>query len=188
LVKQLPHCWPRSQRITCVNNLKQIGLSLKQWSLDAQDKFPFQVSTNAAGTRELCATGPDGFDSNSAMHFLVLSNELNTPLILLCPKDTARRAAADFQRLKPENVTYRLRSSPDVTDTNPGAIIAVCPLDGNTLKCDGTVIGEKPQPDPFWKPFVDLFNYDANVRRNTIVILYVAVTGLALVSLGIRLK
>src|ERR1700690_2770460 len=71
-----PGDWPRAHHMYCVNNLKQIGLSFRTWALDNDGKFPFNVSTNAGGTMEFCATGADGFDSNAAVHFQVMSNEL----------------------------------------------------------------------------------------------------------------
>ena len=45
-------------------------------------------------------TGADTF-----RHFQVMSNELSTPKILVCPADT-RVAAANFVRLKNQNVSY----------------------------------------------------------------------------------
>jgi len=129
----------RAQQINCVNNLKQIGLSFRQWALDNGDQYPFNLSTNDGGTRELCAIGGDGFDHNAAFHLLVMSNELSTPRILVCPQDRSKKAAADFSRLRPDNVTYQLHSGPEVNETNQAAVMMVCPVEGNTLKCDGTV-------------------------------------------------
>src|ERR1017187_9579944 len=79
----VPRDCPKAQRITCVNNLKQIGLSFRIWALDNDGHFPFNVSTNSGGTMEFCAMGPDGFDRNAALHFQVMSNELSTPLLLV---------------------------------------------------------------------------------------------------------
>jgi hypothetical protein len=127
------------QAINCINNLKQIGLAFKTWSLDNGDRFPFNVSTNEGGTFEICSPGPDGFDRSAVWHFMTLSNELSTPVILVCPKDLSKRPAADFRGLQPGNVTYLLRSGPAMNDTNSGQILIECPIDGNALYCDGTV-------------------------------------------------
>ncbi len=88
---------------------------------------------------ELRAIGPDGFDTNSYLHFMVLSNYLSVTSRLVCPGDTARDAATNFASLRPENVTYRLRTGDTVTEDHPEEVLAVCPIDGNTLYCDGSV-------------------------------------------------
>ncbi len=57
------------------------------------------VPTAKGGTMEF-VTGADTFH-----HFQVMSNELSTPKILICPQDT-RTAADNFVRLKNQNVSY----------------------------------------------------------------------------------
>jgi len=89
----------KAQRINCVNNLKQAGLAFRLWSGDQTDRFPMEVSTNRGGTAEF-DTGADTFRP-----FQVMSNELSTPKILVCPADI-RTAAAEFVRLKNQNVSY----------------------------------------------------------------------------------
>src|SRR5437660_5691311 len=84
------HDWPRAQRINCVNNLQQIGIAFRTWALDNADKYPCNVSTNAGGVMQVCATGPDGFENHPAATFQVMSNELSTPLILVCPHDKSK--------------------------------------------------------------------------------------------------
>src|SRR6266508_2242932 len=62
-------------KISCVNNLKQIGLAFRQWALDNNDRFPFNVPANEGGTMEFCIVDDDGFDRSAALHFQVMSNE-----------------------------------------------------------------------------------------------------------------
>jgi hypothetical protein len=130
------------QKITCVNNLKQIGLAIRIWAGDHGDKFPFNTSTNAGGTLELCERDKDGFDRNAYRHFQVLAGDegLRVPSLLICPQDESKKVATDWASLRPENVTYRLRSGTNVSEANPHEILAVCPIDGNILYCDGSVI------------------------------------------------
>jgi hypothetical protein len=131
----------KAQKISCINNLKQIGLAFRIWEGDHGDQYPFNISTNAGGTLELCALGKDGFDRNTFLHFKAMRGDdyLRAPLLLVCPQDRSKKAATNWASLGPENVTYRLRSGKNVSDANPHAILAVCPVDGNILYCDGTV-------------------------------------------------
>jgi prepilin-type processing-associated H-X9-DG protein len=72
----------RGSRINCINNLKQISLSHRIWAGDNNDQFPFQISVTNGGAMELAEQG------SAYAVFLVMSNELNTPKILLCPKES----------------------------------------------------------------------------------------------------
>ncbi|MDB6018689.1 MAG: hypothetical protein JWR19_3178 [Pedosphaera sp.] len=135
----LPTDYPRTVRVNCVNNMKQIGLSFRIWSGDHNDRYPFNLGVLEGGTRESRDAGGDGFDRNSAEHFRILSNELFTPKLLVCPLDTSKQAAVDFGSLGPGNVSYQLQSGPDRDETNPAAVLAICPVHGNILFCDGSV-------------------------------------------------
>jgi len=139
LTEHSRHDWPRAQRINCVNNLKQIGVAFRTWALDNADRYPCNVPTNAGGVMEVCAIAGDGFDSNPAATFQVMSNELSTPLILVCPHDKSKAPATNFPTLTSSNITYRLRSGPEIRDSNPTNTLGVCPICGNVLLCDGSV-------------------------------------------------
>ncbi len=76
------------QRISCVNNLKQVGLAYRIWSGDNNGKYPMEIPVTNGGARELMNT-PDAWKT-----FQVMSNELSTPKILCCPQDSQRAAAA----------------------------------------------------------------------------------------------
>lgn len=123
----------------CRRHLREVGLAFKIWALDHNDQYPFNVSTNSGGTRELCATGPDGFDRNALAHFQIISNELSTPGFLVCPKDSGKRAADDFANLSEANISYRLRTGTNINAENPQEVMAVCPIHGYELFCDGNV-------------------------------------------------
>jgi len=140
LLPALSRAKGRAQEINCVNNLKQVGLAFKIWELDHQDEFPFNVSTNAGGTAELASPGEDGVDANAVVHFQVLSNELATPKILVCPADTHKHAALTFDQLQPGNISYLLRSGTNISDAMPQEVLARCPVHGTVLHCDGGVM------------------------------------------------
>ena len=130
---------PRSHP-TCVNNLKQIGLAFRQWALDNADQFSFNVSTNMGGAMEFCSVDKEGFVVNPVMAFVVMSNELNTPFILHCPQDRKRKAVRTFAEFSRDNLTYRLRTGTNLSDGTPREVLIVCPIDGNTAYCDGSVV------------------------------------------------
>ena len=86
LLPALAKAKARAQRISCVNNLKQIGLAMRMWGNDHGDKFPWQV----AGT----TTPPEGaLTSNSLCIVYVSTNELNSPKILACPSDRTKASS-----------------------------------------------------------------------------------------------
>jgi hypothetical protein len=129
----------RAESITCVNNMKQIGLAARIWSGDNKDKYPFNVSTNNGGTLEFCGLGSDGFDTNAAMHLLVMSNELSNPRILVCPSDHSKTSCFNFPALRQWNVSYLLRTGTNIDESNPTQVLAICPIHGHILLCDGSV-------------------------------------------------
>ncbi len=92
----------RSSRLGCANCMKQIGLAFHTWSLDNNDRPPMQVSVTNGGTMELVASGM------VYPHFQVMSNELSTPKILLCPEDRKRDWATNFCNLTDRNLSYFL--------------------------------------------------------------------------------
>ena len=139
----------RAASIVCINNLKQINLAFKQWALDHGDMFPFQISTNGGktlvgnyvkgGTLEFCSRGSDGFDGSAPIIFQVMSNELETTKILVCPADAKKTAAPDFKHVSAQNVSYQVRTDEKVVDTNPDEIICRCPIHGHVALMDGSV-------------------------------------------------
>jgi len=91
----------RPQRIQCVNNLKQVGLSFRQWPTGSSDAYPMNVSITNGGAMEWTQQGI------AWPVFQVLSNELNTPKILVCPADKPRTAAKSFSEIaNKEAVSY----------------------------------------------------------------------------------
>jgi len=133
-----------ARKSQCVQNLKQVGLAFKVWEGDHGDKYPMALSTANWGSQETIANAnqtaaqyPAGYGGVNI--FMVMSNELFTPKILVCADDPNKQPAADFASLTANNISYQLRTGPNVNDGNPDEILAVDPINGYVLHCDGSV-------------------------------------------------
>ena len=119
----------RALRITCTGYLKQIGLSCRVWEGDHTNLYPMQVSGTNGGTMEF-ATGPNAF-----RHFQVMSNELSTPYVLICPaeSDQFRSRATNFNFMNNSNLSYFV--GVEANETNPQLI-----LSGDRNITNGTLV------------------------------------------------
>jgi prepilin-type processing-associated H-X9-DG protein len=101
----------RTSKVGCVNCLKQIGIAYRVWANDNGDKYPMQVSGTIGGAMELVATG------NVAACFQVMSNQLSTPELLICPQDTKSIPATNFgPGFNNSNVSYFVGLDADQTN------------------------------------------------------------------------
>ncbi|MBW8865308.1 MAG: type II secretion system protein [Verrucomicrobia bacterium] len=112
-------------RISCLNNLKQLGLAYKIWSGDNNDRYPMDVSTAGGGTKEWMNT-PDAWKT-----YLQMSNELSTPKILFCPEDTSRGTIpTDWNDALKNKLSYFIGLDASDTNSSPSVILSG---DGNFL-------------------------------------------------------
>jgi prepilin-type N-terminal cleavage/methylation domain-containing protein len=99
LLPALARAKSRAQRINCTNNLKQIGLSFKTWALDNNDRYPMTVPNSDGGPPNQTLLNPSPRGTPNAGYlfqvFGVMSNELSTPKVLVCPSDE-RTAHTNF--------------------------------------------------------------------------------------------
>ncbi|HEX4265073.1 MAG TPA: type II secretion system protein [Verrucomicrobiae bacterium] len=119
----------RALRISCTGHLKQIGLGTYVWEGDHLNKYPMSVPGTNGGTME--------FTSGTTVfrNFQVLSNELSTPFILICPADTDRNRfrATNFAYLNNSNLSYFVGL--DANETDPQGI-----LSGDRNLTNGTAV------------------------------------------------
>jgi competence protein ComGC len=142
----------KTSRIGCVNNLKQLGLAYRIWEGDNGDIYPMGISVTNGGSMEQIRTG------NAISTFEVMSNELSTPRILICPQDIDRSYAMDFGGLASSNVSYFV--GVDVTnDSNPQAI-----LSGD---CNFELGGKPVRPGMFTVRTNDPVSWDATRHVHT---------------------
>jgi prepilin-type N-terminal cleavage/methylation domain-containing protein len=92
----------KAQKINCVNNLKQVGLAFRIWEGDNGDKYPQALSSVQGGALEYVSTIGQPTPANTAQLvnvpycYSVMSNELATPKVLLCPSDQLRTVGVNF--------------------------------------------------------------------------------------------
>jgi len=86
-----------NQRAVCASNLRQIGRALQLWGNDHGDQTPWVTEFSAGGMRNPPANSTLIQMRNAAyVYYNWISNELVTPQLLVCPADSAKRAATDF--------------------------------------------------------------------------------------------
>jgi competence protein ComGC len=100
LLPALQKAKPRSKRINCVSNIKQIGLALRMFANDHQDEFPWHTPIEKGGTMERALNG------DPTVQFLALSNELTSGKPLTCTSDAARTGITNLSRLSRTNISY----------------------------------------------------------------------------------
>jgi prepilin-type processing-associated H-X9-DG protein/prepilin-type N-terminal cleavage/methylation domain-containing protein/LPXTG-motif cell wall-anchored protein len=97
----------KSRQTSCLNNLRQLGIAMQSFAHDHADRYPMVIPTLQGGSmyenRDHLPASP--LLSFSPRHFQVLSNELATPRLVLCPADN-RIAAQNFTHLRVSNISY----------------------------------------------------------------------------------
>jgi len=130
----------------CMYNIKQIELDYVNWAQRHNGKFPFNVSTNEGGSKELCSRGKDGFEQNAAVQFQFLANGLIgydygtfNPRIFICPAKGEPSSADSQQHFQSTNVSYQLFCCTNNIEDSPPGILIHCPIHGWTAYTDGSV-------------------------------------------------
>lgn len=111
----------KAESIACINNLKQLALSVRVWAIDNGDISP-----------------PD---------MLSMTNEMGTPKILVCPGDKTREPAKDWASYTAAHCSYEYLA-PSAPNTEPTQVLFRCPIHGHVGLCDGSVQGEIAKRHP----------------------------------------
>jgi len=100
------------QKVSCVNNLKQVGIAFRVWEGNHGGHYPMAVSYASGGANEYLShsTGNNNSANSGSqpstgfgqpaylpqMAFMVMSNELATTKIVYCPADNFHTPATNF--------------------------------------------------------------------------------------------
>ena len=86
LLPALARAKEQARRIKCVSNLKQAALAVKLFALDQDGFYPWHIVPSQGGTY-----GP--LAGEAWRNFSAVSNELDTPKVLVCPSDTTAKSS-----------------------------------------------------------------------------------------------
>jgi len=99
LLPALARAKQKAQRISCINNMKQIGTAYRIWENDNGDRYPCQQTYANGGCEE--EVGLTSSTSANAAHcaylpYTIMQNEMGqSPKIVMCPSDD-RTANTNF--------------------------------------------------------------------------------------------
>jgi prepilin-type N-terminal cleavage/methylation domain-containing protein/prepilin-type processing-associated H-X9-DG protein len=140
LLPALARAKAKAQKISCANNLKQVGLALRTFAIDNDGNMPMTLSPALGGasddvgfrqvlttqeTRNPTTGAHAGGSQGVSMMFLCASNELSTPKILYCPSEpegTTRNASSSFSGV---NLAGTASQVPFTNDCNVSYFLGV---------------------------------------------------------------
>jgi prepilin-type N-terminal cleavage/methylation domain-containing protein len=129
LLPALARAKAKAQRISCTNNLKQVGLSFRTFAIDNDGNNPQTLAAAAGGNSDSdvgirAVTAAQNTSHGVAKMFLTMSNELSTPKILFCPAEADGSIRQSSSSFAPLNVGTA-NSVPFTNDLNCSYFVGV---------------------------------------------------------------
>ena len=92
LLPALARAKQKAQRISCVNNMKQVGTAYRIWENDNGDRYPQEQVQSLGGCMELVGNGTATPSTDSEkvawLPYALMANEMGqSPKVVMCPSD-----------------------------------------------------------------------------------------------------
>jgi len=111
----------RAERITCLNNLKEIGTAYRLWSGDGGDRPQAESTVQRGGWADFLTNADQG--AICWTNYAIMSNELQlAPKLLICPADE-RRPAKDFKTDFKDNTHLSYFVGVNADDVHPESVM-----------------------------------------------------------------
>jgi prepilin-type N-terminal cleavage/methylation domain-containing protein len=97
LLPALARAKQKAHRISCINNMKQIGTAYRIWSNDNGDKFPAQQTVALGGWNDyITSSTGTAISEYTYYNYCLMQNEMGqSPKVVVCPSDD-RNANSNF--------------------------------------------------------------------------------------------
>jgi prepilin-type N-terminal cleavage/methylation domain-containing protein/prepilin-type processing-associated H-X9-DG protein len=178
LLPALARAKAKAQRISCANNLKQVGLAMRTFAIDNDGNMPMSLAPGSGGAsadiglRQVLTA--QNTSRGVCQMFLACSNELSTPKILFCPAEYETQVRQPATSFAPNNGNNNVASTvPYTNDLNLSYGIGVDATETQPqmfLTIDHNIGGNANPPTTAYQagvanqtPFVSLgTNFNAN--------------------------
>lgn len=153
-----------AQKLTCLNNLKQIGLAFRTWEGSHGNKYPMAVSSASGGVNEFMShssgnstpTAPTKVEC-PGMAYLVMSNLLSSPKVVFCPADNVHTANSGYAT----NFSYTNLLDIATPAINGTPAVQVGENGGSNSKISYFINGDATEANP-----QDVMTGDDNIGNN----------------------
>jgi prepilin-type N-terminal cleavage/methylation domain-containing protein len=140
LLPALANAKSKARRISCVSNLKQVGLAFRIWAADHRNRYPMVVPYTEGGPGGVglpyFAANPQ--PSSVASVFLCMKNELKTPKVLYCASESYNKTLTNswYNYGNVKHISYFV--GVDAQERTPNMILAGDHNIGDGTEGDGT--------------------------------------------------